>query len=424
MTKIFDYLQQRQLKTEEAVKRYHASKCIGHSKIVNFETYGPTALRDDFTLNVTDAMEFGSLVDTLLTRNSEFTNIYYIPSTDIKTTPSEIPFIEYFITNKINPYSLTDDELLEVMNCCKIYTIFTKNVDARIEKAKKLFPLISERLKNINKKIITKEQFQEALNCIETLKTSDITKHIFSDPKKVLFQVELESSSQQLHCLFDIIYIDFEHKTIHPIDLKCTSYPERDFINNSFYKFKYYRQAELYTQLLKAHLDYNITEDWSIAPFKFLVICKNTLSPMIYEFPVVYEDNQLVISENKKVKQLNDVVDDMRWHLLNKQFMYDKDTYIELFKKRKKHYTFITKRILDVSKEDASIKLHGVEGAQLNYEQPRISTRFHLDEAVLQQLNNLSPLDGDIRFDGTTATTTWATSSADSDTTSIHLETI
>jgi hypothetical protein len=144
---------------------------------------------------------------------------------------------------------------------------------------------------------------------------------------------------------------------------------------------------------------------------------------MIYEFPVVYEDNQLVISENKKVKQLNDVVDDMRWHLLNKQFMYDKDTYIELFKKRKEHYTFITKRILDVSKEDASIKLHGVAGAQLNYEQPRISTRFHLDEAILQQLNNVSPLDGDIRFDGT-ATTTWATSSADSDTTSIQLETI
>lgn len=358
MSKIFDFLYSRQLRDEASVQRYHSSNAIGHTKIVNFETYGPTALRKDFILRPTDAMEFGSIVDTLLTRGSEFTNVYYIPSLKIKTTPSESVFVDYIVSHQYNPYTLTDEELLEILNQCKTYVMYTKNTDARIAKAKQLFPLIVERLQNASKKVITSEQFKEATDCINAIKTSDITKCLFEDPNKLLFQVELIDRNLDIHCLFDMIYVDFENKTIHPIDLKCVSYSERDFLSNSFYKFKYYRQAELYMHILQQNLDHCDVEEWKIAPFKFLVVCRNTLSPMLYEFPVKYNNNKLVISENREVDSMFKIISDIQWHMNNQQYMYDKDTYMQLFKqKESKSNQLIVKPIIEVPDEERNITL-------------------------------------------------------------------
>lgn len=358
MSKIFDFLYSRQLRDEASVQHYHESDAIGHTKIVNFETYGPTALRKDFTIHYTDAMEFGSIVDTLLTRGKDFTNVYYIPSLSIKTTPSENVFVDYVVEHKQNPYGLSDEELLNILDQCKTYAMYTKNIDARIEKAKRLFPLIVERLQNANKKIITPEQFKEATDCINAIKTSDITKCLFEDPNKLLFQVELFDRNWNVHCLFDMIYVDFKNKTIHPIDLKCVSYPERDFLSNSFYKFKYYRQAELYMYILRQNIDYYDTEEWKIAPFKFLVVCRNTLSPMLYEFPIKYNDKKLVISENREVNDIFKVISDIQWHMNNQQYMYDKDTYMQLFKqKESKSNQLIVKPIIEVPEEERNITL-------------------------------------------------------------------
>lgn len=366
MPKIFDFLHSRQLRDEASVQRYHSSDAIGHTKIVNFETYGPTALRKDFMIRPTDAMEFGSVVDTLLTRGSEFTNVYYIPSLKIKTTPSESVFVDYIVSHEYNPYALTDDELLEILNQCKTYATYTKNIDARITKAKQLFPLIVERLQNANKKVITPEQFKEATDCINAIKTSDITKCLFEDPNRLLFQVELVDRNLNVHCLFDMIYVDFENKTIHPIDLKCVSYPERDFLSNSFYKFKYYRQAELYMYILRQNIDHYDAEEWKIAPFKFLVVCRNTLSPMLYEFPIKYNDKKLVISENREVDDMFKIISDIQWHMNNQQYMYDKDTYTQLFKqKESKSSQLIVKPIIEVPDEERNITLTPLNGTNL-----------------------------------------------------------
>ena len=359
MSKIFEFLYSRQLRKEEQVEAYHAASAIGHTKLVNFEIYGPSALRKDFRINTTDAMEFGSIVDTLLTRSSDFTNIYYIPSSKIKLTPSQSTFVDYIVEHKYNPYSFTDEELLAVLDHCKTYTTMTKNIAARIEKARVLFPLITERLQNADKKIITAEQFNTAMNCIEAIKTSDITKDLFVDEDKLLFQVELYLRELDVHCLFDMIYMDFKNKIIHPIDLKCTSYPERDFLSNSFYKFKYYRQAELYIYILKQFLDFYDSEEWKIAPFKFLVVCKDTLSPMLYEFPVKYNGEKLVISETREVDSMFKLLEDIRWHMYNQQYMYDKETYIQLFKQKKsKDKQFVVKPIITVPENERNIVLH------------------------------------------------------------------
>lgn len=399
MPKIFDFLHSRQLRDEASVQSYHNSDAIGHTKIVNFETYGPTALRKDFTIHPTDAMEFGSIVDTLLTRGSEFTNVYYIPSLKIKTTPSESVFVDYIVSHEYNPYALTDDELLEILNQCKTYAMYTKNTDARITKAKQLFPLIVERLRNANKKVITPEQFKEATDCINAIKTSDITKCLFEDPNKLLFQVELFDRSLNVHCLFDMIYVDFENKTIHPIDLKCVSYPERDFLSNSFYKFKYYRQAELYMYILRQNIDHYDAEEWKIAPFKFLVVCRNTLSPMLYEFPIKYNDKKLVISENREVDDMFKIISDIQWHINNQQYMYDKDTYMQLFKqKESKSNQLIVKPIIEVPEEERNITLSTLNENDLwipkwnheeydaprpiNVTRPRRSTTDRIDRAL------------------------------------------
>lgn len=355
MSRLFEFFLHHQLKTQEEVNRYHASPAFGHTKIVNFETYGPTTLRDDFVIKPTESMMFGSLVDCLLTRSNDFLSSYYVPTCKIKPTPSESTFVQYLVTHKINPYSLTDDQLTSILDTCKTYTIYTKNIEKRLEKAKLLYPLIDELLKNAHKQCISQQDLEEAVNCINTLKTAEVTRHIFEKPEHVLYQVELTDDYLNVHCLFDLLYFDFDNHVIHPIDLKYVSYPERDFITNSFYKFKYYRQAELYMKLLVNNCKMYIVDDdsWTIAPFKFMVICKQTLSPMLYEFPIKYDNDKLVISENKTVKRLEDVIEDIRWHLNNRQYMYDRETYIKLFQQSSND--LVTTPIINVDDETKNV---------------------------------------------------------------------
>lgn len=330
MSKVLDFFIHNSISNPESVQQYHKSPEIGHSKLVAFEQNGPCILDPKYTVHTTAAMEFGSLVDTLLTQSDSFTSIYYIPQNNKKLTPTEERLVDYFVNIEALPDFYNDEDLLPLLNECGFYITMRKDVAGRIQKAKSLSPIISEIINNKHKKFITEEQLQSAMNCVETLHTSEITKDIFADPKLVFYQVACFDS--HIKALFDIIYVDIKNHIIYPIDLKTVSYPERDFIKCSFYKFEYYRQAEMYYYILQ-NIVARMREDWKIADFQFMVINKDTLSPLLYKFPIRYVNGQLQISKNTFVKPFKDILTQMYWHMDNKQYMYDRDTYIELAKR-------------------------------------------------------------------------------------------
>ena len=391
---IFEFFRKQQLTDTFAIEDYHRSKLIGHTKIVNFETNGPSTLRQEYQIPQTEAMLFGSIVDTLLTESSSFLNKYYIVEDEKSLTPSELKFVNFCVDNVIRVNDLTDKSLFAILDRCGFCSNMTKNVSGRLDKAKELFPIIEERLANYGKTFITAKQFEEATNCIEVLKTSEITKDIFANNKTVFYQVYLNDHVTK--CLFDIIYIDPVKHEIHPFDLKCVSYPEHEFIKNSFYKFKYYRQAELYTALLKHSLqnvdfyesdsDEEKSVEWKIKPFKFLVINKDTLSPTLFSFPVIHnEAGQLQISNEKFVCNYKDIVQQIQWHVRNGQFMYSRDIYLQLMKNKKnKEKNFISVPIFSSSNEDAIIQTTTKPKPKLKLELTDLPSFYDIDESFVR----------------------------------------
>ena len=413
MMNIFGFFRKQQLSDMLAIEDYHRSKLIGHTKIVNFETNGPSTLRPEYQIPQTEAMLFGSIVDTLLTESSSFLDRYHIVEDEKPLTPSELRFVNFCVNNITRVHDLSDEFLLSLLDRCEFCSNMTKNISGRLDKARELFPIIEERLDYYGKTFITTKQFEEATNCIEVLKTSEITRDIFANNKTVFYQVYLNDHITK--CLFDIIYIDPVKHEIHPFDLKCVSYPEHEFIKNSFYKYKYYRQAELYTNLLKYALqnidpyesnsDERKSAEWKIKPFKFLVINKDTLSPMLFSFPVVYnENNQLQISNGKFVCNYKDIVQQMQWHIRNGQYTYSRDIYLQLVQNKKnKEKNFISVPIFSNSDKDIIIQTTTT---------PKFKTKCKTSEFIPSYFNEMLADTNNFWIDDRVTTSVASTSSS------------
>jgi hypothetical protein len=84
--------------------------------------------------------------------------------------------------------------------------------------------------------------------------------------------------------MLDLVIIDHFNKTIYPIDLKTSSTPEWEFFR-SFIKWRYDIQARLYWQILKYNIDqHSEFKDYEVADFTFIVINKETLTPLSWVF--------------------------------------------------------------------------------------------------------------------------------------------
>ncbi len=313
---------------------YFSDPRIGHSSLVDFEQNGPKCLRKS-SHKLTQNMVFGSLVDTLLTTPYNFDSKFFIVNeeSDINYTDNEKILFDGILSQFPRTFdfgNINDSTLIEI---AKKYNFYSRYSPTKLlEKIKSLEnKFYCYRQNSIGVYGITQQQYNNAIKCITTLKESPITSWIFNaDRYIILFQNILMNN--EIKCMHDIIVIDEKDHKIYQFDLKCVSYNEYDFINNSFYRFRYFREAEIYTYLLKEVLTkYNLNNLWSIEDFRFIVINQDSLSPMIYKFPIIYNaDNQLQISKNNFVKHFYNIIEDIKWHYRNDQYNYPKDIYYKL----------------------------------------------------------------------------------------------
>ena len=69
---------------------------------------------------------------------------------------------------------------------------------------------------------------------------------------------------------------------------------EWDFESN-FVKFHYFIQSRLYWRLLRANLDNDeYFKDFKLENFKFIVVNRKSLTPLVWEFPLTKEYGTLI----------------------------------------------------------------------------------------------------------------------------------
>lgn len=300
---------------------------INHTRLVDFETNGPRALVDE-TKKDSPAINFGKLVDCILLTPEEFPNSYTVINEEDKLTPSLKAFADVLKAKEVhNLSSVFESVILEIAKEANVYQSFSdKTIIEKISKYKNGI------LKYIRSRgeLITIDDYNKALSVVDAIRTSKITSKIFNNSDfKIFYQVPIFCYELHTKVLFDMIVIDTKNNVIIPIDLKTIQNKKINFVENSFYKFKYYRQAEMYIATLKEMLPVicNDSEKYRVDHFKFLVASAEDTMPLIYEFPVLYDDNdKLIISKNgATVENFKTVIEDIFWHYDHCEYSYNKD---------------------------------------------------------------------------------------------------
>lgn len=112
-----------------------------------------------------------------------------------------------------------------------------------------------------------------------------------------------------------LICVDYDKKKIYPIDLKTSSHAEWDF-QESFTQWQYMIQSRLYWRIIRANMlkdDY--FKDFTLEDYRFIVVNKNTLTPLVWEFPLTQSKGTLIDEKGNIFRDPFEIGKELRGYL-------------------------------------------------------------------------------------------------------------
>ncbi len=291
--------------TEEEYRK----RGMHYSIISNYEKGGFNALKKLFDRIDTPSLSFGSAVDALITGGrDEFDRnfaVYNMPeiSDSLKAIAQEL----FNINGNRIEFDDIDDETLASVGERQNYYAGSNYKATRVKNIRKSCKAYYNILKlSNNKKVLDDKTYEKVLKCVETLKNAPATKQFFMYRNgevddffntETYYQPKFSSVIDGIEyvCMFDVLIIDNEKKCIYPIDLKTSSSNEYEF-QDTLLKWRYDIQARLYTKILAENIknDKDL-EGYEVKPFKFVVINKDNLLPLVWEFPLSSAEGDLYV---------------------------------------------------------------------------------------------------------------------------------
>lgn len=306
---------------------------VSFSLITSFIREGPKVLNEKKNIN-TPSLTFGSLVDTLMTDNENFDNVFYITDLNISNNESVRKVIEalysmgYDHTVDLNDIS---EEVLQLCDENELYKSYSKAV--RLSKLSEYGLPYLEIMSNIKgRKIASKKDLEDAQRVCGVLKGNPYTSIFFNDWEaetlgiEKIYQPKFVSvvNDVDVKCMCDIILVNHKKKVIQVADLKTTSENEENF-EDKYLKFRYDIQATLYPHIVE-----NITKQdpyfkkFSFLPFKFIVVNRYLRKPLVYEddlYQRIKSGNMQVLN-GEPYKNYMDYLSEIKYHLDNQKFDY------------------------------------------------------------------------------------------------------
>lgn len=311
-------------------EEYRNSPFHSYSKLSKFVNSGPVALITQDN-NDSEYLRFGTLTDNIVTNPESIEDKYFIceipkVSETIKNIVDDIYNKSKEKLDKISDYSI--EYLSDIISSNNYYS--NRKLDTNIKSICESGDLYYKFLLNSNgKEIISKSDYDLAVAINTEIRNNPFTKHIFyeSDNNEVFYQLKFFTNihGANSRCMVDIINIDHKNKTISIYDLKTTSKSEESF-NESFNKYNYWIQCILYTEILKQVVLENPDFcEYTVIPLKFLVINKNSLSPIIWSIENfdTLEDECM----NNMGFNVKSLLIDVDWHYNSGFFRYNRKTF-------------------------------------------------------------------------------------------------
>lgn len=299
---------------------------LSYSTLSRYESLGFNGLDHLFDKLDTPSLTFGGVVDTILTGGEdEFKNTYIVMDFHIsdsgmdickklvslyKDTYSSFGGIpEYIVSQVAKEMGFWQADKWDKRRYREV--INTGNV-AECYSA----------LSNTDKKVIDTTTYRDAIACVRALRTSTVTQGLFADndelsPIRRYYQLKFAAKLNGVgyRSMMDLVIVDYEKKIIYPYDLKTCGIPEWDFESN-FMKFHYFIQARLYWRVLKANiLNDEYFKDFKLKNFKFIVINKVSLTPLVWEFPLTQEFGTLIDDKGNEYRDPTEIGKELRQYL-------------------------------------------------------------------------------------------------------------
>lgn len=289
--------------------QYRADSALSYSTLSRFNREGFDNIAHLFDKTESPSLLFGSVVDTLLTgTEKEFEDRFFVA--DFPELPDKQREIVESIFHAAKPGEswdkITDIVILEYLLANNYQPNWKQETRIKVirEAGREYYDLLTLAE---GKTVISQKLYQDALDCVETLRKSESTKWYFEADNPFnknierLYQLKFKGSYEgiNLRCMADLIIVDHEKKIVYPCDLKTSFKPEWRFYK-SFMEWGYWIQAQLYWYLIRQTMDEDeYFKDFKLADYRFIVISNRTRKPLVWEFPQTQAITDLKLGEHK-----------------------------------------------------------------------------------------------------------------------------
>ena len=297
--------------TEE---EYRSDGCMHYSTLSSYDRGGFESIPTLFDRKESPNLLFGSVVDCLITgAPEEFEQQYLVADTNIDASDTLIN-VTKGLFNVYKDFHTTLETVpttailaaLDAINYGKTWrsnTRIEKVLNAGSEYYRLMF--LAQ-----GKTIISSDLYNDALACVRALHEAPATKFLFAinnpfEPEvERLYQLKFRATFNGIEysCMCDELIVLHKAKKILALDLKTSSHTEYDFFK-SFIEWRYSLQARLYYAILLQNIqkdDY--FKDFEITNWHFVVVNKNTLNPLVWEYEDTKERGSLFYGKNNQIE--------------------------------------------------------------------------------------------------------------------------
>lgn len=323
---------------------YRQHPALSYSTLARYEREGFNNLDKLFERVESPSLVFGSAVDTLITGSEDEFNEHFMvaqldnPPSDTLVTITKKLFDTWkseYTDIKDIPDDILGDTIKDIpWNNHWLLKTRAKKIKEDCAAYYKLLYL-SE-----NKTILNTYVYQDVINAVDKLKSADSTRfyfeqnNIFDNSIERFYQLKFKATFNNVdyRCMADEILVLHNYKTIVPIDLKTSYKPEWDFYK-SFLEWRYDIQARLYWRIIRDNMDKDpYFKDFKLANYKFIVVNKKTLVPLVWEFENTQKIGDITTKDDLILRDPFVIGEELKEYLTNKPIVPKK---IELIKPNK-----------------------------------------------------------------------------------------
>lgn len=313
-------------------QEYRDCPYVSYSLLKDLDTVGPSVLIGEKQFKTSTAIDFGNLLDDLLTNPEGIEDKYYLGEID-KPTGQLLELAEEVLNTFDDAVQMTNINILGIADNLQLFGS-TKAIEKRIAQFDKeiFWNYLNTVTQNKGKIILDRVSYNNALELLSTFKQHPFTRDIFNNDFEKLYQLKLYKHfpDVSLKGMLDNVLIDHKAKKVYPFDIKTGELWPDNFIVN-FIRNKYYLQGGLYKFLLECKvIEYNegklASEHYTVENFRFIYgSSKMTSYPLVWEM----DENwyKAAWEGTTRFKGLKQLIEDYVWYNQNQIFDVKRNFY-------------------------------------------------------------------------------------------------